>query len=166
MNSRRNMLKTLAAGSLAAGLSPLSSLATEQKLMGKLKGNINHSVCQWTFGKVPLEELCTVVKKMGLSAIDLLGPKDWPTIQKHGITCSMCYIPGKVSLTDGFAGTEFHGSLVKDYEEGIPLVAKAGYKNLICFSGNRRGMDDETGLKNCVEGLKKYYRLLRNIRWF
>ncbi len=155
MHSRRNMLKTLAAGSVAASLSPLTSFANEEKPMYQLKGNINHSVCQWTFGKVPLEELCVTVKKMGLNAIDLLGPKDWPVIQKHGITCSMCYIPGKVSLVDGFAGTEFHAGLIKDYEEGIPLVAKAGYKNLICFSGNRRGMDDETGLKNCVEGLKK-----------
>ena len=155
MHSRRNMLKTLAAGSLAAGIAPLSSLANEQKPMKKLKGNINHSVCQWTFGKVPLEELCIAVKKMGISAIDLLSPKEWPVIQKHGLTCSMCYIPGKVSLTDGFAGKEFHESLVKDYEEGIPLVAKAGYRNLICFSGNRRGMDDETGLQHCVEGLKK-----------
>ncbi len=155
MPSRRNMLKTLAAGSVAASLSPLTTFANEEKLMYQLKGNINHSVCQWTFGKVPLEELCVTVKKMGLNAIDLLAPKDWPVIQKHGITCSMCYIPGKVSLVDGFAGTEFHAGLIKDYEEGIPLVAKAGYKNLICFSGNRRGMDDETGLKNCVEGLKK-----------
>lgn len=155
MHSRRNMLKTLAAGSVAASLSPLTTFANEEKPMYQLKGNINHSVCQWTFGKVPLEELCVTVKKMGLNAIDLLAPKDWPTIQKHGMTCSMCYIPGKVSLVDGFAGTEFHAGLIKDYEEGIPLVAKAGYKNLICFSGNRRGMDDETGLKNCVEGLKK-----------
>ena len=37
----------------------------------------------------------------------------------------------------------------------IPLVAQAGYKNLICFSGNRNGMDDATGLKNAAEGLKK-----------
>jgi hydroxypyruvate isomerase len=37
----------------------------------------------------------------------------------------------------------------------IPLVAKAGYKNLITFSGNRRGIDDETGWKNCAEGLKQ-----------
>lgn len=37
----------------------------------------------------------------------------------------------------------------------IPLVAQAGYKNLICFSGNRRGIDDETGWKNCTEGLKQ-----------
>lgn len=155
MKSRRNMIKTLAAGSLAAGMAPLSSFVNNEKSMTALKGNINHSVCQWTFGKVPLEELCITVKKMGINAIDLLAPKDWPTIKKHGITCSMCYIPGKVSLTNGFAGTDFHAGLIKDYEEGIPLVAKAGYKNLICFSGNRRGMDDETGLKNCVEGLKK-----------
>lgn len=35
------------------------------------------------------------------------------------------------------------------------MAAKAGYKNVICFSGNRNGMDDQTGLKNCAEGLKK-----------
>jgi len=37
----------------------------------------------------------------------------------------------------------------------IPLVAKAGYKNLICFSGQRRGKDSETGLNNCTTGLKQ-----------
>ncbi len=34
-------------------------------------------------------------------------------------------------------------------------MVKAGYKDVICFSGNRNGMDDETGLKNCVTGLKQ-----------
>ena len=37
-------------------------------------------------------------------------------------------------------------------------MVKAGYKDVICFSGSRRGMDDETGLKNCVKGLKKFCR--------
>src|SRR5690606_38675686 len=46
-------------------------------------------------------------------------------------------------------------TLIKRYTEHIELVAKAGYKNLICFSGNRKGMDDETGMKNCAEGLKQ-----------
>lgn len=120
-----------------------------------LKGNINHSVCQWCYKFLPLDELCQVVKKIGFGAIDLMGPKDWPTLQQHGIYSSMCYIGGKVSLTEGFNRTEFHPQLVKDYLEVIPLMVKAGYKNLICFSGNRNGMDDETGLKNCVEGLQK-----------
>lgn len=104
---------------------------------------------------MPLEELCAAVKGLGFAAIDLLAPKDWPTIRQQGITCSMCYTAGKTSLTEGWNKPENHGWLINDYLEAIPLVAKAGYKNLICFSGNRNGMDDETGLKNCAEGLKK-----------
>lgn len=120
-----------------------------------LKGNINHSVCSWTYSFIPLEELCLLVKKLGFRAIDLLAPKDWPVIQRHGITCSMCYTAGKISLTEGWNNKKNHEWLIKDYIEAIPLVAKAGYKNLICFSGNRNGMDDETGMKNCAEGLKQ-----------
>ena len=67
----------------------------------------------------------------------------------------MCYIGGKVSLTDGWNTKDFHPPLIKDYTEIIPLMVKTGYKDVICFSGSRRGMDDETGWKNCVEGLQK-----------
>ena len=34
-------------------------------------------------------------------------------------------------------------------------MVSAGYKDVICFSGSRRGMDDETGLNNCVQGLQQ-----------
>ena len=155
--SRRDALKKIAAGSLAtAALSPLACLASPgDNKNTPLKGNIQHSVCQWTYNDLSLEELCVEAKKIGLTAIDLIAPKDWPTLKKHGLHCSMCYIAGKVSLTDGWAEPKFHEQLIKDYLEAIPLVAEAGYSNLICFSGNRRGMDDETGWNNCVEGLKK-----------
>ncbi len=62
---------------------------------------------------------------------------------------------GEVSLTEGFNEPKYHDGLIKDYLEVIPMMVKAGYKNLICFSGNRNGMDDETGMKNCVAGLQK-----------
>ena len=119
-----------------------------------LKGNINHSVCRWCYGDIPLDELCAAVKKIGFSAIDLVGPKDWPLLKQHGIWSSMCN-GAEISLTKGWNHTEYHETLVKNYTEHIDLVAQAGYKNLICFSGNSEGMDRETGLKNCVEGLKK-----------
>ncbi|MEI9910186.1 MAG: TIM barrel protein [Bacteroidota bacterium] len=156
-SSRRKLLKQLAAGSLAAAaLSPLDVFAKEDmNEVYKLKGNINHSVCQWTYNFLSLDELCAVVKETGFSAIDLIAPKDWPTLQKHGIFSSMCYSAGKISLTEGWNNKNFHEGLIKDFTESIPLVSKAGYKNLICFSGNRKGMDDETGLKNCTEGLKQ-----------
>lgn len=154
--NRREALKKIAFGSLAVGASRTMSFArNKNEEVPALKGNIHHSVCQWAFGFLPLDELCTTVKKIGFSAIDLIAPKDWPTLQKYGIHCSMCYISGKVSLADGFNDKKFHEQLVKDYLEVIPLMKKAGYKNLICFSGSRRGMDDETGLKNCEEGLKR-----------
>lgn len=153
---RRDVLKNLLFTGTAVAASPVLSMAsTDTAMKEKLKGNVNHSVCQWTYNFLPLDELCLAVKKIGFAAIDLIAPKDWPVLQKHGIFCSMCYHGGKVSLTEGFSDKKFHPGLIKDYTEAIPLVAGAGYKNLICFSGNRAGMDDETGLKNCVEGLKQ-----------
>lgn len=122
------------------------------------KGNIRHSVCRWTYGDLPLEELCIFGKQIGLSAIDLIGPKEWDVLKKHGLDSSMCN-GAEIGLTKGFNDPQYHEQLVKNYSEMIPLVSKAGYKNLICFSGNRNGMDDETGLKNCVTGLKKLLSL-------
>jgi len=157
--NRRAALKNLLAGTAAIGASSMipaiASEASENSSTLKFKGNINHSVCQWCYNFIPLEELCKAVKKIGFGAIDLIGPKDWPMLQQYGLFSSMCYHGGKVSLTNGFNSRAFHEQLIKDYTEVIPLMAKAGYKNLICFSGSRNGMDDETGLKNCVEGLQK-----------
>ncbi len=149
------MLKTLAAGTIATGgLGSLSSFLKAPDDMKKLKGNVNHSVCRWTFGSLSVDDLCRAVKETGFSAIDLVGPKDWPVLKQHGVFSSMCN-GAEINLIDGWNEPKFHETLIKNYTEHIELVAKAGYKNLICFSGNRRGMDDETGLKNCVTGLQK-----------
>lgn len=157
--TRRTLLKQIAAGSLAvAGLPTMQAFATGMN-DHKLKGNINHSVCAWTFNHLSLEELCVAVKALGLKAIDLASPKEWPVLKKHGIHCSMCYTSGDISLTDGWNNETLHPKLIKDFADAIPLVAAAGYQNLICFSGNRHGMDDETGLKNCTEGLKQIMSL-------
>ncbi|MEO6330872.1 MAG: TIM barrel protein [Ginsengibacter sp.] len=160
--SRRKAIKSLILSSVGvtafSGVTLAETDALKKKPI-KFKGNINHSVCQWTYNFLSIEELCQVVKKIGFNAIDLVRPKDWPTLQKYGILSSMCYTAGDNSLTKGWNRTEYHDLLIKDFTEVIPLVAKAGYKNVICFSGNRDGMDDETGLKNCVNGLKKIMSL-------
>ena len=153
--NRRKVLKQLAATSLAVGVLPISSMAEEeQEPERKLKGNINHSVCRWTFSQLSLDDLCRVVKKIGFRAIDLVGPKEWHILKSHGVDSSMCN-GAEINLVDGWIHPQFHATLIKNYTEHIDLVSKAGYKNLICFAGNRRGMDDETGLKNATVGLKK-----------
>lgn len=154
-SSRRTALKTIVAGTAALGVSAaLPAFALEQYKSTMLKGNVNHSVCRWCFGGIDLDTLCIEAKKIGIKAIDIVGPNDWPTLKKHGLYSSMCN-GAEISIPDGWNDPKFHATLIKNYSEMIPKVAEAGYKQLICFSGNRRGKDDETGLKNCVEGLKQ-----------
>jgi hydroxypyruvate isomerase len=155
--SRRSAIKGMLAGTAALGASSMiPALGADNKNLSalKLKGNVNHSVCRWCFNSLSVEELCQAVKKLGFGAIDLVGPKDWPMLKQYDVFSSMCN-GAEINLTDGFADKKYHDTLIKNYTDMIPLVAKAGYKNLICFSGSRRGMDDETGLKNATEGLKQ-----------
>lgn len=157
MTNRRKaiqLLSTVAASGTALFAFGNKIKLNEKEPAMKLKGNITHSVCRWTYGHLSLEELCRVANDIGLKAIDLVGPKEWNVLKKAGLDSSMCN-GAEISLTEGWNDPKYHATLVKNYTEHIELVAAAGYKNLICFSGNRKGMDDETGLKNCVEGLKK-----------
>lgn len=155
--NRRTLLKNIALGTTVAMAAPAISFAKnfQEKEPYKLKGNINHSVSRWTFGYLSLDDLCQAVKDIGFSAIDLTGPKEWPTLQQHGIYSSMCYTAGDNNLYNGLDNTMYHEKLIKEYLDVIPIMAKAGYKNLICFSGTRNGMDDDTGMNNCKLALEK-----------
>ena len=153
--NRRTLIKNILASSAVAGATgALSAFAPETGVREQvaLKGNINHSVCRWCYNDMPLEQLCAAAKSIGIKGIDLVGPKEWPTLKKYGLDSPMCN-GAEINLTDGFNDPRFHATLQKNYAEMIPLVAQAGYKNLICFSGSRRGMDNETGWANCVKGL-------------
>ena len=156
--TRKEMLATLSAGAISAGVSSLipgrSQKPTRREKSQELNGVINHSVCRWTYGNVSLPELCEAVKEIGFSAIDLVGPSEWHILKEYDIDSSMCN-GAEISLEEGWCEPDYHQTLIDSYMEHIDLVADAGYKNLICFTGNKRGMDVETGLNNCVNGLKK-----------
>ena len=154
--NRRNAIKNIIAGSAAiavgGGLSSGASAAETKAYM--LKGNINHSVCRWCFGSISLEELCVAANEIGLKGIDLVPPKDWDMLKKYNLVSTMCN-GAEIGLTKGWNDKQYHSTLINSYREHIDLVANAGFKNLFCASGNRNGVDDETGLRNCVEGLKQ-----------
>jgi hydroxypyruvate isomerase len=157
--TRRKVIKNIALGASALMVSPKISFSKnlEESKMEKLslKGNVHHSVCRWTFNYLSLDDLCKTVKDIGFNAIDLIKPQEWPTLQQHGIYCSMCYTNGENNLYKGLNDPANHEKLIGEYLEVIPEMAKYNYKNLICFSGTRHGLDDETGMKNCAEALDK-----------
>ena len=157
METRREAIKKMTVGITlmgSAGLFVNQVRAANSLLTEDVKARINHSACKWCYGDIPLEELCAEGKKIGLQSVDLLGPKDWPVVIKHGMTCAMGN-GAEISLTEGWNNPDLHAELIKNYKEIIPIASANGIKNVICFSGNRKGLDDETGLKNCAVGLKK-----------
>lgn len=171
--SRRAVLKQIAGSTVALGVvgslaacssiqpnaavtntsatnSATSALASQLPL----KGRIRHSVARWTYSHLSLPELCQLVQSLGFSAIDLVGPAEWPILKQYGIDCAMCN-GAELNLVDGWCEQKNHPALINRYLQHIDLVADAGYKNLICFAGNARGMDKETALTNAVSGLQQ-----------
>jgi hydroxypyruvate isomerase len=155
--TRRSLIRgtsLLAAGTLAARLSGTAAGAIDMAKVETVctKGRINQSVSKWCFGKWSLDETCQVAKKLGLKAIDLLGPNDFATVKKYGLVVSMV---NSTPLTDGFADRKFHEMCLARLRESIDATSEAGFPNVISFSGNRRGIPDDVGIDNAVEGLKK-----------
>ncbi len=155
--NRKQALQSIAAGTM--GAISLPSIAKAFSLLPEgLKGNINHSACQWCYRDIPLEDLVISAKAMGLKSIELLGAKDWEVVNKHGLTCAMGY-GTSISLNKGFNDPTLHEALLKDYSVSIPKAAEAGLKNIICFSGNTNGLTSEKGLENCAKGLEPVVKL-------
>lgn len=156
MTSRRNaLMRMVAASGAVAGLSLSHRIeAAEAALSANLKGKVNHSVCRWCYNSIPLEDLCKAAKNIGLTSIELTGPDEWPVLKKYGLTSAMPNGAG-MGIEKGFNDPRYHDELVASYEAIIPKVANAGLNQIICFSGNRNGLDDEKGIENCAIGLKR-----------
>ncbi|HWK56384.1 MAG TPA: TIM barrel protein [Parapedobacter sp.] len=154
--SRRSALKAMAAGTGAVMATDLfkHAAAAEKAAAEPLKGRINHSVCRWCYPSIPLASLCEAAKEIGITAIDLVGPDEWAVLKQYGLHAAMSHGAGK-GISQGFNDPTLHDELVASYENLIPQVAAAGYDQLICFSGNRRGLDDEEGILHCATGLKR-----------
>lgn len=158
-SNRRSVLKNIAGGSALLSL-PLSvqevMAKTDAALGPEMKGKINHSVCKWCYGNISLEKLASEAKNIGLTSIELVGEDEWPILKKYGLTCALPSAKGLAgSIDKGFNDPGNHDELVRIFEEIIPKVKAAGYDKVICFSGNRRGLSDMDGMRNCAKGLKR-----------
>jgi len=154
--SRRTFIRNTslaAAGTLAAIMAQKTAAVDIDKIERVVKaGRINQSVSRWCYDKWSLDELCAVSVKLGIKAIDLLGPSDFPTLKKHGLACSMI---STHSLSTGLNNKKNHADCVAKIRTAIDAAAEYGYPNVITFPGNRAGTPDDVGIENTVEGLKQ-----------
>ena len=119
------------------------------------RGRIPQSVSRWPFARIPLPEFCRAVKAMGIVAMDLLQPEEWPVARDAGLVCSMGYPTKRTDfITRGFNDRANHTMLLRELEETIPRAAREGVPNVIAMFGNRNGRSDAEGIDNCVAGFR------------
>ncbi len=116
-------------------------------------GRLKQSFARWCYAKIPLDDLCRQAAEMGCTGIDLIDAPDWPTAKKYGLTPAMTQ--GEARIPVGWNHKENHDALEKQIRVLIAQAAEAKLPNVITFSGNRRGMSDDEGKANCIEGLRR-----------
>jgi len=149
--SRRRLLQTAAAAASAAampGLLPAASDAPHRPGRGRVKQSIAH----WCFQKYwDIEKLCKIAVELGCRSIELVEPKDWPTLRKHGLVCALA---ASHSFDKGINNPKYHDMCLAKLREAVDACREAGFPNVITFTGFREDIPDDVGIVNCVRALK------------
>jgi hydroxypyruvate isomerase len=116
---------------------------------------INQSVSWWCFvpNLLSPEQFLDQVKAIGFSAVELVPPEHWELVRSKGLTVSA--VAGHQSLTLGLNRHDQHDRIESEIQAMLQSAQEAGIPNLICFTGNRNGLDDESGILATAEGLKR-----------
>jgi len=154
--TRREALVSLAAATAAVGTWGRPAVSTSARPAERPAGRLKQSASRWCYQKIPLPDLCKAGKEMGLAAIDLLAPEDWPVVRQNGLVCSMGYAAIRDDFIPfGFNDPAHHDLLVGELEKALPIAAQNGVPNLIAMFGNRQGRSDEQATQACITGLRR-----------
>ena len=150
--NRRSVLKAAALGGTALALSRQVRAESPPAFYKIQRGRIRQSVVPWCFRPMPAPELIEHSAKLGLTSVELIGTEHWPLLKQKGLICT---ISGSHGFAKGFAHKEEHDECIASLRKSIDATSAAGWPNVITFSGFRRGISDEQGIRNMVEGLKR-----------
>jgi sugar phosphate isomerase/epimerase len=166
---RRQLLQgTIAAAAASAvpGLASAGEAADEHK---PLRGRIHQSIVFWCFNsageKWDVERTCQVARQLGCPSVELVEPKSWPILKRHGLACAIAQngMPG-AAFKRGFNNPAHRAELLERTRTAIDDSAAAGVPSVIAFVGYKwRKPEDpasgeislEEGTDNCVAGLKE-----------
>jgi hydroxypyruvate isomerase len=146
---RRALIRSGIAASLAGSVAGRLNAAPSAS-----QKRIRQSVARWCYKNIPMDEFCRRVAALGLVGIDLLEAEEYDIPARYGLRCTMGYAGGG-EIDQALNRVENHAGIEAGMRKYIPLAAKAGVPNVITFSGNRAGMSDEEGARNCIAGLRR-----------
>ena len=163
--TRRQVLKATGAASLGLlasggggqvnsqmGAGPGDTADARERARGQ--SGITQSVARWCFADIPLREFCAGVAEIGLPAIDLLKVDEWAVAHDHGLAVS-CGDVAAGTIENGLNEPRNHAAIIGAFEQHIPRAAREGVPNVICFFGNRRGMENGPAIENSIRCLEE-----------
>jgi hydroxypyruvate isomerase len=169
--TRRDLFRGAAgvavAGAAVAGAGTRLFAAEAKKAVSQ--GRIRQSIVFWCFNvagdKWDVAQQCQIAKQLGCVSVELVEPKDFPILKKHGLICAITPngMPG-APFVKGLNNLNYHDEVITRTKEAMDATAAAGFPNVIAFNGFKwRDAEDPTsgeipldeGAKNCVTGLKK-----------
>lgn len=144
-----------------------SKARTTSKRPIKRRGNIRHSIAHWCCesysDKWTVEKTCKAAVQLGAESVELVAPKDYPTLKKYGLTSAINLIDANPPFVRGYNNPANWVWLNEITKDAIDAAASFKVPNVICFTGyaaknpdNPRSpkISPEEGLRNCVRGLK------------
>ena len=172
--SRRDLIKGAATGAIlgasamSTGCATTGSCEVSAGGAGVTNGRINQSVVHWCFAnsaeKWTIEDTCKAAVALGCKSVELVGPDDWPTLKKHGLTCAIAPngMPG-APFIKGLNNMAHQAEVIETTKKMIDAAAEHGIPQVIAFNGFKyRDPEDpnsgeislEEGAANTANGLK------------
>jgi hydroxypyruvate isomerase len=139
-------------GQASAGLSAAQAIPT-----AKTRAPIRQSVMSSVWGtakKIPFEEQCQILARIGFMAVDLPAANQVPILKKYGLVPAIMTGTG-TSFQDGLVRKELHPKFEEAFRAGIDTCASVGCPNLIAIPGEKRGMSRDETIANSVAILNR-----------
>ena len=159
--SRRRMLQATSAALAAASALPgAEALASPGQTQGTVikNGRIKQSLVHWCYEKYfDVEQMIAVAKQLGCTSIELIDPKYFPVLEKHGLECAIGTIDmaPEPPFVQGFNNPKYRDRVIKATRDAIDAASAHGFKNVITFTGMAEDIPADVGARNCVEGWKQ-----------
>ena len=149
--NRRRLLQGAASVAAAGAVGLPAAFGADEPVVRNKR--INQSIVGWCFEKYwKIDEMCQVAKRLGCVSVELVEPKVWPTLKKHGLICAIAKAHG---FEQGMNNPKYQDMCIDALRKTIDACAEAGYPSVITFTGFAEDIPSDVGLKNCVAGFKK-----------
>jgi hydroxypyruvate isomerase len=116
---------------------------------------MTQSFAWWCFANRGVDDktLLRQAARIGYHGVELLPETLWPTAMDQGLR--IVAVGGHQSIASGLNRPENAGRIADELVHRLDQAAEWQIPVLVCFAGNRAGLDDDTGLRQCAETLSR-----------